>query len=291
MKISNRQLGLFEGILSSVLNSALFVVKYWVGISIGSIAMVADSWHTLSDTLTSLVVIVGFWFSGRPQDREHPFGHGRAEVIGALIIGVLLGVVGINFLSQSILNLVHHLKAPHFTHFAIGVFAVSVILKEGLARFSIWAGKKINSQALIGDGWHHRSDAIASLLIVIGALFGQSLWWIDGVMGIGVALLILWAAYDVTINSANVLLGEEMDPKLEKEIHDIITELAPEMSNIHHLHLHRYGDHREITLHIRMPGDLTLLQAHEKTTQIERRLRSDLNIEATVHMEPTREKT
>jgi len=194
-------------------------------------------------------------------------------------------------LSRSISNLLHHVQAPHFSHFAVGVFAVSVLLKEGLAKFSLWAGRKINSQALIGDGWHHRSDAIASLLIVIGALFGQSLWWIDGVMGIGVALLILYAAYDVTKNSATVMMGEQVDGELDKKIREVVEEVAPGIKNVHHLHLHRYGSHREVTLHLHMPPDMTVRRAHDIASQIEQALRTTLSLEATVHMEPLHEET
>jgi cation diffusion facilitator family transporter len=181
MDIQKQQLGYIEGWLSTVLNTLLFGLKLWVGIRAGSVAMVADAWHTLSDTLTSIVVIFGFWIAGKPQDREHPFGHGRAEVIGAVVIGTLLAVVGFNFLVKSY----HQLRNPqhvNFSLFSIVVFAISIVLKEALAQFSLWAGKKVKSQSLIADGWHHRSDAIASALIVIGALFGKTFWWIDGVL-------------------------------------------------------------------------------------------------------------
>jgi cation diffusion facilitator family transporter len=124
--------------------------------------MTADAWHTLSDTLTSVVVILGFWISSRLEDEEHPFGHGRAEVIATIIIATLLAVVGINFLKDSIQQLIVQ-RSASFSTVGLVVFAISVVIKEGLARFSIWAGKKTDSKSLIADGWHHRSDALASL--------------------------------------------------------------------------------------------------------------------------------
>ncbi len=288
MERSKINLGYLEGWISSVLNTILFVLKLWVGMTIGSIAMIADAWHTLSDTLTSLVVIVGFWIAGKPEDKEHPFGHGRAEVIGALVIGVLLGVVGFNFIKESVLNLQHHAKPPSFTLVPILIFAISVVLKEAMAQFSFWAGRKIGSRSLIGDGWHHRSDAVASLLIVIGALLGGKLWWIDGVMGVGVSLLILWAAFDVARSSANDLMGEDVNEELAKRINDLCRETAPEIRSMHHLHLHRYGDHRELTIHVRLDGEKSLHEAHAIASSIEKALQQSLQMEATVHMEPER---
>ncbi len=180
--MTKTRLGYLEGVLSIVLNTALFGLKYWVGLSTGSIAVIADAWHTMSDTLTSVIVILGFKISSMRPDKKHPFGHGRAEIISSVVIGVLLAVVGFNFLVESIHRLQHH-TAASFNSSAITVFAISVVLKEALAWFSIWAGRKIESQSLIADGWHHRSDSVASLLILLGMLFGRYLWWVGAVMG------------------------------------------------------------------------------------------------------------
>ncbi len=286
MERSKVNLGYLEGWISSALNILLFILKLWAGVAISSIAMIADAWHTLSDTLTSLVVIVGFTIAGKPKDKEHPFGHGRAEVIGALIIGIILGVVGVNFLKESAHNLLRRSATPSFTLFPILIFTASAVLKESLAQFAFWAGRRISSRALIGDGWHHRSDAIASLLIVAGALLGKKLWWIDGVMGLGVSLLILWAAFDVVRKSADDLMGREVTDELAKSIREICKKTSPEITGIHHLHVHGYGDHRELTLHVRLGGERTLVDTHAIASSIEKALRESLNLEATVHTEP-----
>jgi len=278
-------LGYLEGWISVVLNTALFAVKYAVGAAAGSISMIADALHTLSDTLTSFVLLLGFWISSRRPDKEHPFGHGRAEIISALIIGVLLAVVGFGFLRESIARLQHRTSAV-FNSWAVAVFVLSVVLKEGLAQFSIWAGKKTKSSSLLADGWHHRSDAIASALIVVGALFGTRYWWIDGVMGICVALLILYATYDIMKHAASPLLGEAPDPDLECKVQAIVREQASDVTALHHFHMHRYGEHVELTFHVRLPPEMTLAAAHETATRIERALRDRLNVEATIHTEP-----
>ncbi len=179
--------------------------------------MTADAWHTLSDTLTSVVVILGFWISSRPEDEEHHFGHGRAEVIATIIIATLLAVVGINFLKDSIRQLIAQ-RSASFSTIGLVIFAISVVIKEGLARFSIWARKKTDSKSLLADGWHHRSDALASLIIVIGAVLEKYFWWVDGVLGIGVSALILYAAYDIAHDASDFLMGEKTGDDLIKRI-------------------------------------------------------------------------
>jgi len=281
------KLGYIEGWVSVVINTGLFVLKYMVGLSLGSVAMVADAWHTLSDTLTSIIVIFGFWIAARPADKDHPFGHGRAEAISAVVIGTLLGVVGVSFLRESVVRLQHH-QAASFSLFAVAVFSISVLLKEALARFSIWAGRRINAQSLIADGWHHRSDAIASALIVVGALAGQYFWWVDGVLGICVALLILYAAYDVLRGAAGPLLGQHVNPEIERLVRDIVTRTAPVTTDLHHIHFHTYGGHMETTLHLRLPSTMHVDEAHHIADAIEKAIRLEAHIEATVHIEPVK---
>ncbi len=282
-------LGYLEGILSVVLNTALFAVKYTVGTRSGSIAMIADSWHTLSDTLTSVVVILGFWFVGRKPDTRHPLGHGRAEAIATVVIAVLLGVVGVTFLAESVGRL-RSREAASFSAAGFLVFAVSVLLKEGLAQFSIRAGRATKSQSLVADGWHHRSDAIASALIVAGMgaarLWGGRVWWIDGVMGIGVAALILYATVDIFRASASFLMGEAHEAQLEEAVRRIVKEASGAATHVHHFHVHSYGGHKEMTLHFRLPRATTLDECHRIASLVERTIRDSLGYEATAHVEP-----
>ena len=278
-------LSYLEGTLSSIINVGLFAVKLWAGTVTGSISMIADAWHTLSDTFTSLVVIFGSWVAGKPKDDSHPFGHGRAEIIGAVVIGTLLGIVGISFMRDSYLQLKNRAEVL-FDNKSIIIFACSIVLKEGLAQFALWAGKKSSSRALIADGWHHRSDAIASALIVLGALVGKFFWWIDGALGLLVSLLILYAAFEIIREGASILMGEGVDRDFEVEIRKTVEKESPEVNHIHHIHVHRYGDHIEVTMHIRVRGSITLKEAHKTTSRLEQVLRKDLKIEPTIHIEP-----
>ncbi|MCX7975120.1 MAG: cation diffusion facilitator family transporter [Candidatus Aminicenantes bacterium] len=282
---SRRGAGYFEGWLSITINVLLFSAKLLIGRQLGSVAMVADAWHTLSDSLTSVLVILSFRFSSRPADDRHHFGHGRFEAIGSVIIGTLLAVIGFRFLQESINRLIHHQGIVYST-LAIFVFLFSAILKEALALFSFWLGKKIKSSSLMADAWHHRSDAIASALIVLGAFVDQKFWWVDGLLGIAVSGLILLAVASIFRRSVSYLLGESPSKQLEREVKQTILNTDDRLTSVHHLHLHEYGEHREITVHVRLPADMNLEEAHEIATRAERDLREKLKLEATIHLEP-----
>lgn len=287
--VNKQTLGIFEGALSSIVNVVLFVLKLWIGIATGSIAMIADAWHTLSDTVTSIIVILGFWIGKKPGDAEHPFGHGRAELIGAIVISTLLAAVGVNFFKDSILRLKEG-NGALFSGTAIVIFAVSAIIKESLAQFSIRAGKQIDSKALIADGWHHRSDAIASVVIVIGAYIGKYAAWIDSALGIVVSLLILYAAFEILKDAGNRIMGEAADKNMIRDIDAVVRRSAPDVVEPHHIHVHRYGDHLEATLHIFLPRPYSLEKAHSVADILEKRLRNELKIEPTIHIDPLEEK-
>jgi len=271
--------------ISIALNIVLFALKYWAGLTFHSVAMIADGWHTLADSLTSLVVIAGFWIACRPADEKHPFGHGRAEAIGSIIIGTLLAVIGFHFLMESLSKLKNY-ESAEFGIPAIIIFTASTVAKEGLAQISIWAGKKLDSYSLKADGWHHRSDAIASGLIVVGAIFGGKTWWIDGIMGMGISIFILYTAFGILKEVASSLLGEEVDELTKEKIEEIVEKVAPLATDVHHLHIHRYGDHVELTLHIYLPSEMALKDVHDRALAIEDAIRKEMNMEATVHVDP-----
>ena len=278
-------IGYLEGTISIILNTLLFGLKYWVGIKTFSIAIIADAWHTLSDSLTSLVVIIGFKVSSKPADKKHPYGHGQAEIISSVIIGTMLAIVGFNFLIASIQRFINHQSAV-YGNLAVIVFIISVIVKEGLAQFSIRAGKKINSQSLIADGWHHRSDALVSLMVLVGIFMGEYFWWVDSIMGIIVSLVIFYTTYIILKESISSLIGEEPSEDFEAEIRKIVTNSVSRDVKLHHFHSHKYGDNRELTFHIRLPADIRLEDAHRIAEKLEKKIREEMNIETTIHAEP-----
>mgnify|MGYP000639841812 CR=1 FL=1 len=280
-----KKLGYLEGYLSIFVNLLLFLFKFVVGRQVNSVAMVADAWHTLSDCLTSVIVVVGFWMASRPADSRHAFGHGRSESIASIIIGTLLAVVGLSFLYESIVKIIQH-QGMGFSQLAVIVFAISAVLKEGLAQFAFWTARKTEASSLRADAWHHRSDAIASILIVVGALFSQRLWWLDGVLGIGVSLLILHASYDIIRSSASYLMGEVPSGERVDRVRSQVKKEFPELEGIHHVHVHQYGDHHEVTAHLTVPGTMSVDEAHSIASRIEEIVKQEFNGDATVHVEP-----
>ncbi len=273
------------GWVALAVNVALFGLKYWAGIVSGSLAIIADAWHTLSDSVTSLVVIAGTAVGARPADSEHPFGHERAEVIAALVIGILLAVLGFNFIAEGVEKLTEG-SAAGFGTVAIVVTALSVMVKEVLAQYAFHAARVSGNSSLRADGWHHRSDALSSILILVGILVGRSLWWVDGVLALLVAALLLHAAWDVMWHSVSKLMGESPSDELLETIERISGEVVGRPANSHHVHVHTYGTVREVSFHINLPGDMSLREGHALASRIEDRLRLEADVEATVHVEP-----
>ncbi|MBU1099360.1 MAG: cation diffusion facilitator family transporter [Bacteroidetes bacterium] len=281
------KLTIIEGWLSIIINSLLFILKFWAGTATGSIAIIADAWHTLSDSISSVIVLIGSKYSIKPADKDHPFGHGRAELITSMIIGALLSLIAFSFAKESISRLADH-ESVNYSTFAIIATVISVITKEALAQYAFWAAKKVNSSVLKADGWHHRSDAISSVVILVGIYLGGYAWWIDGVLGILVAFLILYAAYEILQDSLNQFLGKVPDSQQLIEIMEICNNIAGKDISAHHFHIHEYGDHREMTFHIRLSSETTLMEAHEVASEIERKILEVMDITATIHMEPLR---
>jgi len=275
---------LIEGWFSIIGNTLLFALKYWAGVVTGSIALIADAWHTLSDTISSVVVVISAKIAARPADKEHPFGHGRVDLVSSVIIGVMLILIGFEFILKSIHQLQGR-QAVHFGTLALTVTIISIIAKESLAQFSFWASKKVNSTILKADGWHHRTDAISSVLVLIGIFIGRFFWWIDGVLGITIALMIFYAAYEIMKEAIERLLGEVPDDILILEINKIIQNLGLDVCP-HHFHMHKYGEHIELTFHILLPPEMDMKKAHHVTDEIEASIRNELSIESTIHMEP-----
>lgn len=200
---SKKYAGYLEGWVSIAGNSTLFLFKYFAGLSLGSISLIADAFHSLSDVFTSVVVILGFKLGSKPADKEHPYGHGRIEQIATLIIALLLLIVAYDLVRSSFERLIN----PHKVEFNLGVFVlliISGIFKEWMARFSIYLGKRFDAIPLIADAWHHRSDAIATLLVAIG-LLGSKLGFyrLDGILGVLVSLLIAWVGVELLKSATN----------------------------------------------------------------------------------------
>lgn len=276
---------LLEGWISITGNVLLFILKYWAGVVTGSLALIADAWHTLSDSVSSVIVLIGGHISRKPADKEHPFGHGRAEHIAAIIIGVILAIIAFDFVVSAIEKFGKK-ESTEFGVFAWVATIVSIVVKEGMAQYAFMAARKTKSSILKADGWHHRTDALSSVIILIGIAVGKYFWWTDAVLSFIVALMIGWAAYEILAGDIKSLLGESPSDKLLLSIHSVAQKSCEQPIHLHHIHLHRYGEHSELICHIKLPPQMPLEKAHEICTRIESALEDEFGFVSTIHPEP-----
>lgn len=277
--------GYEEGIVSALANTALAGLKFWAGTACGSLAIVADAWHTLSDSFSSLIVIVSVRLSQMRPDDKHPFGYGRWEQIAALFIGCLLGIVAYDFATEAIDRLSTRTETV-FGTLAIVVTIVSIVAKEALAQYAFYLGRKSGNEAIKADGWHHRSDALSSVVVLAGIVFASKVWWIDAALGLVVAAMLFYATFHIIRQTVDKLLGENPSPEFIEQVRKIAAQTYPDELQVHHIHLHNYVSHKELTLHIKMDGNKTLNESHAVATLLENNIKADLGIEATVHIEP-----
>ncbi len=279
------KLGYREGIVSVILNLLLFAFKYYAGIVSASVALVADAWHTLSDSLTSLVVIGGIKLSSKKPDKEHPFGHGRWEQVSAIIIAILLILVGFEFIKDAISKLQKH-EAANFGWLAYAATIASIVLKELLARYAFAIARRTGNSAVKADGWHHRSDALSSVVVLGGLFLSPYIWWIDGALGMLISFMLFYAAYGIIREAANKILGEQPSEEVIRKVENIVKEEIGPSAYPHHFHIHNYGYCIEFTFHIRVPGSETVEEAHRKATLVEKRIENELHMSVTIHVEP-----
>lgn len=277
--------GLLEGWVSVVANIVLFLVKGALGLVTGSIAVLADAVHSLSDTATSGVVIVGFRAARKPSDEEHPFGHGRAETIATLIVAVLLIVVGVEFFRTSLGRLlkpsIHDITWP-----MVAILAATVVIKEWLARFSLTLARRIHSDTLEADFWHHRTDSISTGFVIVGfVLSSLDLPWVDGVAGLAVSAIVAWIGLDIGRRAVNGLLGEAPTEEEVEEIRRKATEIEG-VDGVHEIIVHRYGSRRAISLHIEVAAERSSLDLHTVADRVERHLSYGQNGMVVVHVDP-----
>lgn len=266
-------------------NILLAIGKFIIGMQSGSVAIVADAWHTISDSISSIIMLFGIRATAKPADEKHPFGHGRAQLIASLIIGTLLTVIAGEFMLKGASQLYHGETAKYGTA-AIVIMVTSIIIKELMAQYAFMVARKTGMTIVKADAWHHRSDALSSAVILFGIFFSSYFWWIDGALGIVIAIIILYAAIDIIKQAADPLLGQPPEKNLEQRINEICNKCCGMDIETHHLHIHSYGTHAELTFHIRLNGDLPLKTTHSYTKKIETAIYDELCINATIHVEP-----
>ncbi len=279
------RLGVLEGWVSIVINLVVSTVKLVPGLLIGSTSLVADAVHSLGDVASSVVVIWSFKAGAKPPDREHPFGHGRLESVASLVIAVLLLVAALEFGKSGVVRLLN----PQPVEASLPVLVVlgsTIVLKEWLARFASRLGRLLDSAALEGDAWHHRSDALSTGVVLL-ALVGERMGWryLDGAATLVVAGFIAWAGIELVRQSLDPLIGAAPPG----ELRDTIRRLALGVEGVQAVHdvmVHAYGTLLVISLHVEVPVELDSVRSHEVAEEVERRLAEALGAVVVVHADP-----
>lgn len=275
-------------------NLLLLVFKFVAGVAAHSSAMIADAVHSLSDFVTDIVVIAFVRISGKPQDEDHEYGHGKYETFATALIGAALLIVGIGIFADSASGIVgfmrgERLDAPGMLAFVAAL--VSVLSKEAVYRYTVIKGRRLNSKAVIANAWHHRSDALSSVGTMAGiggAIFLGDTWRVlDPLAALVVSLFVIRVAWQLVKPSIDELL----EKSLPKEMEDTITAVILSFKGVrspHHLRTRYIGNTIAIEVHIRLDGSMTLNEAHDITKGIEAALKEKFG-ERThigIHMEP-----
>lgn len=281
-------------LVGGAVNVILLLFKFVAGIVGHSAAMVADAVHSLSDFVTDVIVLIFVRISGKPEDKDHEYGHAKYETLAMTIIGVALLLVAVGIVYSGLTKIIawaqgEVLKAPGLM--ALWAALLSVVLKEAVYHYSMVEARKLNSQAVEANAWHHRSDALSSVGTAIGiggAIFlGQRWAVLDPVASTVVGVLIIKVSVELLRNG----IGDLMEHSLPEEVEDEILRLAASVPGVvepHELRTRRLGNHYAIELHILMDGNITLCEAHEKASEVEDILRAHYGPEThiAVHVEP-----
>lgn len=294
---SSREKGIYKvTIVGSIVNFLLLVFKFFAGIAGHSAAMLADAVHSLSDFITDIVVIVFVRIAGKPEDKGHDYGHGKYETLATAIIGLLLLCVGFGIFwngASSIYTFLQggQLESPGVV--ALVAALVSIVSKEILYQYTVIQGKKLNSQAVVANAWHHRSDALSSIGTAIGIggaiLLGDHWRVLDPIAAVVVSFFIMKVSVQLLIPCVDELLEKSLPDDVEKEIEQTVLSF-PGVSQPHHLRTRRIGSYYAIEIHVRMDGKITLEEAHGTATAIENKLKEMFGkgTYVGIHVEPTK---
>lgn len=292
---SAREKGIYKvTIVGSIVNFLLVIFKFFAGIVGHSAAMLADAVHSLSDFITDIIVIVFVRISSKPEDEDHDYGHGKYETLATAIIGIILLLVGFGIFwngATSIYRFLNGASLPEPGMLALIAALISIASKEILYQYTVFQAKKLNSQAVVANAWHHRSDALSSVGTAIGIggaiLLGDRWRVLDPAAAVVVSFFIMKVAVQLLIPCVEELLEKSLPAEVEDKIQETILSF-PEVSSPHHLRTRRIGSYYAIEVHVRMNGKISLEDAHRTATAIENKLREQFGrgTHIGIHLEP-----
>lgn len=288
--VKDKQVRMAYGMLGSrvcvICNLFLFVLKFLIGSLLHSVSVTADAFNNLSDSLSGVIGYAGVRMAGKPADKDHPFGHGRMEYIAALIVAFLVIEVGISFFRESFDKIFHPGELPFSAGALVGLLA-SILIKCWMAAFNRTLGRKIESKLMEATATDARMDVLATSATIV-SLVGYQLfaWNLDGVVGVIVACLIIWAGIGIVRDTIAPLLGGAVDVEMYQEITAFVSRYD-EIYGVHDLIIHNYGPmHSMASIHAEISGKMDLIAAHELIDTIERAAEKELGVQLVIHIDP-----
>lgn len=280
------RLGILSGIVGIVLNVILSVFKMIFGAITKSVSIMADGVNNIFDAASSVINLAGFKISGKPADDEHPFGHGRVEYISALTLAFFILIMGVELIKTSV-DKISNPGTVIFSIPAVIVLVFSILGKIWLAVFNAKIGKMVNSvavKAVVTDSIGDIAATTCSLIALIASKYTE--FPLDAVMGIVVALVIIYAGVDIIRGTMGPLLGEPPEKEIVCKLEELVMSYDG-IVGIHDLVLHSYGHSKIIgSLHAEVPADIDIMHSHDIIDLIERQVKEQLGIEISIHMDP-----
>lgn len=278
--------GKVAGAIGIATNLLLFAIKLVAGFLSGSVAVMADAVNNLTDSGSSIVMLVGFKLAGKPADEKHPFGHARMEYLSGVIVSFLVLFLGLELGRTSVEKIISPQPAD-FNLLALGILAVSVVIKLWQCFFYRSVGKTIHSDTVFATSSDSRNDAIATTVVLLGALITRFTEAnLDGVLGLAVAVFIVISGVKLVIETGNPLLGVAPDEALVKQIYEKILSYEG-VFGIHDLTVHNYGEGKCFaSVHCEVPAERDILLSHDIIDNIERDFEKDLGIHLVIHLDP-----
>ncbi len=283
-------------LLGSLVNFLLLVFKFIAGVAGNSAAMIADAIHSLSDFITDIIVVAFVKIANKPVDKDHGFGHGKYETLATAIIALVLLGVGVMICWNGVTAIIAWLRGEQLGEpgmIALVAALVSIVLKEMLYQVTALVGRRVNSQTVVANAWHHRSDCFSSIGTAAGIagaiLLGDEWRVLDPIAAVVVSAFIIHVAIKLLLGTAGELLEKSLPEADEDFI--IRTILAHEgVSDPHHLRTRKIGNYCSIEVHVRMDGNISLHDAHAATRAIEDALRAKFGAHTIIntHVEPTK---
>ncbi|WP_186422847.1 cation diffusion facilitator family transporter [Lacrimispora celerecrescens] len=282
--------GLMASIVGICCNVILFTAKLLVGMLVNSISVTADAFNNLSDAASSIIGFIGVKMAGKPADEDHPFGHGRMEYIAAFIVAFLVIQVGFSFLKTSIGKIILP-EEMTFKAVSVAILLLSVCVKLWMAFFNNTLGKRIQSTVMKATAADSLGDVITTSATIVSILV-YGIWGlnIDGIIGIAVSVIVMWAGVKIAKDTLTPLIGEPIDPKLYVEITEFV-ESYDGIIGSHDLIVHNYGPSRSMaSIHAEVPNDVDIEVSHEIIDTIEREAVRKFGIFLVIHMDPVETK-